>query len=297
MQGRATHEGWRLRKDESKFWANTAITALHNDVGEVIGFSKVTRDLTERKLAEDKLKAYTVELEAQNRELEQFAYVASHDLQEPLRKIQTFCEVIQKNSHDEATMERYFPKIIAAAQRMTELIRSVLNYSRLSREGIFIPIDFNSILANILNDFELLIAEKEAEVQIDHLPAINGIPLQISQLLSNLVGNALKFTLTKPVIRITSRIVSGDEFTEVPIVVGQRHYLEISIEDNGIGFDQKYEKLIFAMFQRLNSKHEYAGTGIGLALCKKIAENHHGFITASSEPGKGSTFRVYLPTD
>ena len=294
--GRAVHEGWRLRRDGSKFWGSIAITALHNNNREIIGFSKVTRDLTERKLAEDKLKAYTLELESQNRELEQFAYIASHDLQEPLRKIQTFCEVIQKNNHDEETTKRYFPKIITAAQRMAELIKSVLNYSRLSKEGqSFVDIDLNTVLANILVDFELTIAEKHATIEHENLPSISGIPLQISQLFTNLIGNALKFCKERPHIQIQSRQISVDELTALTPIISTAPYAEISVRDNGIGFDQKYEKLIFTMFQRLNSKHEYGGTGIGLALCKKIIENHNGWISVQSSPGHGSTFYVYLP--
>jgi PAS domain S-box-containing protein len=297
-KGRATHEGWRMRKNGSKFWGSITITALYNDKREIIGFSKVTRDLTERKITEDSLKAYAVGLEFQNRELEQFAYVASHDLQEPLRKIQTFCEVIQRSNYDLETTAKFFPKILNSAQRMSELIRSVLNYSRLSKEGqTFTPIDLNGVMTTIQNDFELLIEEKNAKIEVEKLPSIEGIPLQVNQLFTNLIGNALKFNKGEPIVQIKSREISPNEILNAPGSLPDKKYVEISVADNGIGFEQRHEQVIFAMFQRLNSKQEYSGTGIGLALCKKIMDNHNGHITAQSEPGKGSVFFIYFPID
>jgi PAS domain S-box-containing protein len=294
--GRAVQEGWRKRKDGTRFWGSITITALHDERNNIIGFSKVTRDLTEKKIAEDKLLEYTAELESQNKELEQFAYVASHDLQEPLRKIQTFAEIIQKNIKDENTVKTYFDKINSAAQRMSELIRSVLNYSKLAKDGVeMVDVDLNSVINNVIQDFELLIADKHAVINCDKLPVIKGIPLQLGQLFANLISNGLKFSIKDPVINITSRVVDKNEVTTFPNFLSDRKYVEISIKDNGIGFDQQYEKLIFTMFQRLHGKQHYAGTGIGLALCKKIVENHNGFISAKSELGKGATFYVYLP--
>jgi PAS domain S-box-containing protein len=294
--GRAHHEGWRVRKDGSKFWGNTVITALHNKKGNLIGFSKVTRDLTEKKSAEDKLLRYAAELESQNKELEQFAYIASHDLQEPLRKIQTFAELIQDNLKDEQVVKRYFDKIQDSAKRMAELIKSVLNFSKLSQiEAEAVEVDLNVIVANILADFELLIAERHAIITVDHLPTIKGISLHLSQLFANLISNGIKFAQTEPRISVRCDTVTKSQVINAPDFLEDIPYYQISITDNGIGFDQQYEKLIFQMFKRLHARQHYAGTGIGLALCKKIIENHHGYIAAQGELGIGSTFYVYLP--
>ena len=294
--GKANHEGWRVRKDGSTFWGYIVITALHDKSGALIGFSKVTRDLTEKKMAEDRLVAYANELENRNRELEQFAYVTSHDLQEPLRKIRTFTEIIQKNEGNPAVVSRYFEKINRSAERMTNLIKSVLNYSRLSRgNGGFVDVDLNEIMTQVQADFELLIAEKNATVQVDNLPVIRGDHQQLEQLFSNLVSNALKFTNSDPVIRIQSRSVGHEQIINRPEHVPDQRYVEVLVADNGIGFEPRYADLIFTMFQRLQDTQDYAGTGIGLALCKKIIENHQGFITATSEPGKGANFYVYFP--
>jgi PAS domain S-box-containing protein len=295
-KGKALHEGWRLRKDGSQFWGSIVITAIHANDGTVIGFTKVTRDLTERKASEDKLQVYLHELETQNAELEQFAYVASHDLQEPLRKIQTFADVIGKNLDDNAAVTKYLAKLNASAFRMKELIRSVLNYSRISKYGDEkTDTDLNSILLNVIEDYELLIQERDGKVEAQKLPVIKAIPLQINQLFSNIIGNALKYSERAPRIEIKFRFVPAKDADNLPPNILEGNFLEIQFIDNGIGFEQQYEKLIFSMFQRLYGKHEYSGTGIGLALCKKIMDSHLGYITAKSELSVGSTFYVYFP--
>ncbi|MGK2860288.1 MAG: sensor histidine kinase [Chitinophagaceae bacterium] len=294
--GKAVHEGWRVRKDGSRFWGSIVITALHSDNGSVIGFSKVTRDLTERKQSEDRINTYLVELESQNRELEQFAYIASHDLQEPLRKIQTFAGILERSKQNDGQTKKYIEKIIASASRMSVLIRSVLNYSRLdSPEGKQLEdVRLGTILEAVLEDFELAIQEKDAKISSEPLPSIKAVPLQINQLFTNLIGNALKFSDKQPLIKISTRVVN-----EIPEGVASHQkknkYLELIFSDNGIGFEPRYEKQIFLLFQRLHAKHEYSGTGIGLALCKRIMHNHNGFITAEGEPGKGATFKLYFP--
>ncbi|HMJ67611.1 MAG TPA: PAS domain S-box protein [Cyclobacteriaceae bacterium] len=293
--GRAVHEGWRLRKDQTRF-CSIAITALHDDNNNVIGFSKVTRDLTERKESEDRLRDYTKELESQNQELEQFAYVASHDLQEPLRKIQTFSEILHKNLHNEEIAKTYLKKVDSSAKRMAELIKSVLNYSRLSNGGHQVTeVALDGILKNVTQDFELLIQEKDAVIESEPLPLITGISLHLNQLFANLIGNSLKFTERNPIIKISSRPVRREQVVNSPSNLEGTNYIEVAFSDNGIGFDQQFEKQIFTMFQRLHGKHEFSGTGIGLAICKKIMENHGGYITARSEVGKGATFYVYFP--
>jgi PAS domain S-box-containing protein len=300
QEGKAVQEGWRVRKDGTRFWGSIVITALHGKVNQVIGFSKVTRDLTQQKVANDKLNAYTRELEIQNSELEQFAYVASHDLQEPLRKIQTFAELIQARYHDEAFVKRYFEKLDASAKRMSALVKSLLDYSRISRDlsGRMLEpatVDLNEVLSEVQQDFELLIEEKNAQIISEKLPVIRAKRTQIGQVFSNLLSNSLKFTEKNPVIHIEAPLVSGHQILGLPASMRERSFYKITFQDNGIGFEQQYEKVIFSLFQRLHGKQAYGGTGIGLALCKKIVESHGGIIGASSEPGKGATFSVYLP--
>jgi len=294
--GKATHEGWRVRKSGSRFWGSIVITALHNDQGEIIGFSKVTRDLTERKMAEDRMHKYLFELQAQNRELERFAYVASHDLQEPLRKIRTFIDVIGSNLQDEELISRFFGKINASAERMSDLISAVLKYSRLEKDNKEITvIDLNRVLKDVMEDFEVNIQEKGASISSEELPSIQGNELQISQVFSNIIGNALKFSSNKPEIKISSKVVHSDQIDDWPTDLARGNYFEIVFADNGIGFEQQYGEQIFILFQRLHGKQKYPGTGIGLALCKRIMENHGGYISAWSEPGNGARFQIYFP--
>jgi PAS domain S-box-containing protein len=297
-KGKAVHEGWRIRKDGSYFWGTIVITALHGEDNNVIGFSKVTRDLTEKKMAEEQLLAYTHELEIQNRELEQFAYVASHDLQEPLRKIQTFTELIQMNYDDEEFVKRYFEKLDISAKRMALLVKSLLNYSRLSKDKSGkTKVDLNTVLAETKQDLELLIEEKNATITSAILPTVMGNHTQFGQLFSNLISNSLKFSQSNPLIEITGKTVVKDDIADAPVLLVNERYFEINFKDNGIGFEQEYDTIIFSLFQRLHGKHEYAGTGIGLALCKKIVENHNGFIKAKGVPHKGATFSIYLPCE
>ncbi|HEY4147902.1 MAG TPA: PAS domain S-box protein [Chitinophagaceae bacterium] len=295
-KGKAVHEGWRLRKDGSRFWGTIVITALHGKTGEIIGFSKVTRDLTQQKMADMQLLSYMAELEIQNSELEQFAYVASHDLQEPLRKIQTFAELIQENYNNEAFVRRYFHKLDLSAKRMSELVRSLLNYSRLAKDkSEIIKVDLNAILAEIKVDFELLLGEKNATITSETLPTVRGNYTQLGQLFSNLISNSLKFSKGSSLIRISSVLVRKNQIKDAPASLPEKSYWQIDFIDNGIGFEQQYDKIIFSLFQRLHGKQDYPGTGIGLALCKKIVENHNGMITATGEMGIGATFSVYLP--
>jgi PAS domain S-box-containing protein len=296
-EGRATHEGLRKRKDGTHFWGSVVITALHGDGKDVIGFTKVTRDLTERKAAEDMIRQHASELEVKNKQLEQFAYIASHDLQEPLRKIQTFVQVLEKNVGDQAIQKKYFAKIDASAKRMSDLIQSVLHYSRLARPNeLWAPVDLTEVVQSVLGDYELLISEKHAVVKYDPLPVISGIRSQLGQLFANLLGNSLKFSREKPEIRICWSILAGEDLQgRFPTADISKQYIEFQFSDNGIGFEQQYSERIFAIFQRLNSRDEFAGTGIGLALSMKIVENHNGYISAKSALGKGATFFVYLP--
>jgi PAS domain S-box-containing protein len=299
LKGRALHEGWRIRKDGTKFWGNIVITALHNDEGGVIGFSKVTRDLSERKYAEDMMREKTRELERLNHELSSFAYVASHDLQEPLRKIQTFGSRImemEKDKFSEKGLE-FFSRMHNAAMRMQTLIQDLLTYSRMTKtEGKFEEVDLNKVLEDVKSDLEETIHAKHASITAPSLPRIIGVPFQLRQLFLNLIGNALKFSKVDvpPQITITHQVVNGGTI-EAHASDPKKKYHYITVQDNGIGFEPEYNEKIFEVFQRLHGKAEYSGTGIGLSICKKIMESHKGFIIANGEPDKGAVFHIYIP--
>jgi PAS domain S-box-containing protein len=256
----------------------------------------IGHDITSIMWANEKLKTVNTDLEKSNRDLEQFAYVASHDLQEPLRKIQTFSELSEKNVQHPEILKRYLQKINSSAHRMSDLIKAVLNYSRLSKsENEWAPIDLNAIVDSIKTDLELLIEEKQAVITAAGLPVITGIPLQINQLFLNIISNSLKFSDAPPRITITANTVPGKQIKTESEINKKEDFTELVFSDNGIGFEQQYADRIFSIFQRLHSGPKYGGTGIGLALCKKIAENHGGAISVESEPGKGTRFFVYLP--
>lgn len=291
--GRATNEGWRLRKDGTKFWASVVITVLYDDYENLIGFCKVTRDLTERKFAEDRLHKNARDIELRNKQLEEYAYIASHDLQEPLRKIQVFSEMLIDNINDKEAVMRYMDKINASAGRMTTLIKDVLEYSQLtSIDELFDVCDLDEVLKNVLLDFDLLIEQKNVKLTIGKLPVLKGIPIQLHQLFSNLLSNAIKFSGSSPEISITAEPITIDDYVDTAFFKSGVPYIKILFSDNGQGFEQEYADMVFKMFKRLDNT---PGTGIGLALCKKIAENHNGGISAKSEPGAGTTFSVFLP--
>lgn len=186
--------------------------------------------------------------------------------------------------------DRYLTKIFTSAERMSQLIQDVLIYSRLSVEDQFSETDLHSIVTNVLTDYELAIVEKKAVIDISELPVINAIPLQMHQLFSNLLSNSLKYCSERPRIEISGNIIQDKNAD------GQMaDHLEIVFSDNGIGFEPQYKEQIFTLFQRLHSKTDYTGTGVGLSICKKIIDQHKGSITATSELGKGASFTIKLP--
>ncbi|GAB3319641.1 hypothetical protein GCM10027299_12330 [Larkinella ripae] len=234
-----------------------------------------------------------------NLDLEQFAYIASHDLQEPLRKVQQFGDLL-KSQYQTQLGEGigYLERMQVAASRMSLLIRDLLSFSRISTQReVNAWVNLDQVVKNVLTDLELVIGETNADVVIDALPTIRGDAVQLGQLFQNLLSNALKFHRkeTTPLIQIRCQVVPG---TQLPFGINPTrmaaNYFQIDVADNGIGFDQKYTRRIFQVFQRLHGKTEYAGTGVGLAICQKVVENHGGAITATSEPGQGATFTVYL---
>lgn len=448
-KGKATAEGWRVRKDGSLFWASVVITALHDEHDNIIGFTKVTRDLTERKITEEQrqlqneelriknselqqqkefvdiildssvdiisvfdieqrymavnksfeeiykvkrqdilgktisevfspaktagfranvqkalkgesmhgvlhvstitgkhyesffiplknnnevyavlavahdnteilesakkleianafleqktrdLQKANLELEKSNSELEQYAYVASHDLQEPLRKIRIYSGILHETlkTNADTTALATLQKVIDSAARMSNLIYDLLNFSRLlNPEKHFTPTDLNKTFENIISDFELVIEQKEATIQLGKMPVIDAVPLQMNQLFYNLINNALKFSAPgkKPVINVQARVVKHGGDTHAVLREGIE-YVEITVEDNGIGFSPQYAEQIFEVFKRLHTKQAYQGSGIGLALCRRIALNHQGDIFAESKENSGSIFHVILP--
>jgi PAS domain S-box-containing protein len=288
--------------------------ALFDEEGEPSRFNGILQDITEQKHAEEveRLAREKVEesqviarrkieevvalrtrelaeanrnLERSNAELSQFAYIASHDLQEPIRKVSIYANMLESQIPNAGTQtKKFLDKISIATQRMRTLVRDILNYSELSKQApVFEPVDLQAIVHDVGGEFELLIEQKGTKVHFENLPTIDAIPLQMAQLFGNLVSNALKYARddVKPVITISAQ------------AEGQNYHIVVC--DNGIGFDQAHAGQIFSIFQRLHRKTEYSGTGIGLAMCKKIVQNHSGEIYAFSEPGQGATFHIILP--
>lgn len=251
-----------------------------------------THDLKE---ANEKLETANQNLLKSNRDLEQFAYVASHDLQEPLRKIQTFSDLMSNHLNDITKISNYQKKIHQSALRMQNLIKDVLNFSRMTKtDEAFTNVDLNIILEHVKTDFELMIREKEAVINHPVLPVIKAIPMQLAQLFSNIISNSLKYNDKKPVINIKVKKLSQVAINKVPNLNGSA-YIQLEFMDNGIGFVPEYSEKIFDIFQRLHGPQAYSGTGIGLALCKKIVDNHSGIIYATGQPGKGATITIILP--
>ena len=241
----------------------------------------------------------TAELEKKNKELEEFTYVSSHDLQEPIRKIKMFRELIKAAEYDRFSddSKKYFNKIGDSIERMSRSLKDLLNFASLSKEEQVEQVNLNDVLEQVQSDLELVITEKNAVIEKAPLPTIHGVPLQMHQLFYNLVNNALKFSRkdTPPIIK-----VSTEKMDVIPPAAGEalhspNGFYVISISDNGIGFMADKAEKIFTMFQRLHTKEEFDGTGIGLALCKKVVLNHGGRIWANATPGEGATFHIALP--
>jgi signal transduction histidine kinase len=256
-------------------------------------------EIAERTRAEARAQVATVELTRSNEELEKFAYVASHDLQEPLRKIQAFGDRLVKRFRDSLGPDggEYVGRMQAAAIRMRTLINDLLVFSRVTTKGQpFVPVYLNTIVGEVLDDLAEGIAQSAAQVDVGELPKIRADPLQMRQLFQNLIGNAIKFHRpdVPPVVTIRAA-----HWNQLPADIdpapppGEGH--RIAVTDNGIGFDQSFAERIFELFQRLHGRGEYEGTGIGLAICRKIVQRHRGTITARSQKGVGTTFVIDLP--
>ena len=298
---------YRRGTDGQYRWHLNRALPLRDEAGNITLWVGTATDIQEQKLVAyeleqqvlsrtEQLTASNLDLRRSNENLEKFAYIASHDLQEPLRKIQSFGDIL-KNQYGLQLGEgiSYLERMQSAASRMSVLIRDLLVFSRIStRQEATLPIDLNQVLTSVVEDLE----PGNAQLNVAVLPTVLGDRLQLGQLFLNLLSNALKFQKpdTVPVIQVNATQVTAAELpADVKPARKATLYHCISVADNGIGFDEKYLDRIFQVFQRLHNRSEYAGTGIGLAICEKVAANHGGTITAISKPGQGATFAIYLP--
>jgi PAS domain S-box-containing protein len=260
--------------------------------GDIRQMIEYAIDITERKLARKSLAEKKEALARSNAELEEFAYIASHDLQEPLRKVQAFGDRLKTRYGDvlEDRGQDYLTRMQNAAERMRNLIDDLLTYSRVTTKAKpFETVDLNDVMEDVVDDLVVLIEETEGQVEVDELPTVEADAVQLRRLFLNLIGNALKFHKEgePPVVKVYGEMPERDEFE------GKNIY-QIAVEDNGIGFDEKYTEQIFAPFQRLHGRSDYEGTGMGLAICRKIVKRHSGRIWVESEPGQGTTFTFTL---
>ncbi len=276
-------EAVRLRRDGRKIIVAMTISPTFDPQGNVVGVSVIARDVTERRRAERELERKTAALARTNTELELFTAAAAHDLQEPVRKVLTFASRVAAGKLDEA-QRHGVDRILDSARRMTALIEGLLTYSRVSTGPLRSePLDLRETLESTLLKLAPQIKERKAKIKAEGLPSIRGDRHLMAQLFEQLIANSLKFSGDRtPVISIKARRSTGG--------------VRIVLRDNGIGFERRYREKIFAPFQRLNLRESFSGSGLGLALCRRIMERHGGTITASSSPGRGAKFTVTMPT-
>jgi two-component system, chemotaxis family, CheB/CheR fusion protein len=302
---------YRLRRSDNQFrWVIEVAKPTFSEEGSFSGFIGSCTEIHDKKILHDELEQMVLqrtsdlqrlnlELNRSNNELQQFAYVASHDLQEPLRKILTYADRLQKFSDAIPEQARPFvSKIVESSSRMRKLVEELLNFSRTSeKDQQYVMTDLNGILKTVLSDFDLIINEKNAVINAGKLPTLEAVPIQMEQLLHNMVSNALKFSRrgVQPIINISATKLSAEQQQAFDLN-GKSPYVEIRFADNGIGFDEAYADQIFDIFQRLNDRGEFPGTGIGLALCRKIISNHKGKVIAEGKENEGATFRIILPS-
>jgi PAS domain S-box-containing protein len=303
-QGSLFEEEANIRRSDGEHrWHLIRAIPIRDDHGNVTLWVGTSTDIHDQKMfseqLERKIKERTKELERSNAELEQFAYIASHDLQEPVRKITVFASMLKNELCDMPERSQiYLDKISASSARMQQLIRDLLEFSRLTKlENAFEPVDLSEVLQGIISDFDLMIEQKQATLHVEKLAEIEASPLQMRQLFYNLLSNSLKFSAADrtPHIEIKMKKLSDEEVAQHKDLDPRLQFIQIEWRDNGIGFSQEYADQVFVIFQRLNDRNAYSGTGIGLAICKRIVVNHHGEIFAHSEVDKGCTFYIVLP--
>lgn len=289
----------RLQDSGRETWLETNKVPLLDTDGKIVGLVGISSDITERKEAEEQLKRFAAQLERSNAELQNFASVASHDLQEPLRKIQAFGDRLNAKCGEQLGEQGrdYLARMQNAAQRMQVLIQDLLKLSRVtSRAQPFEHCDLKLIVGEVLSDLEVTIEQTHAQIEVSDLPVIDADPLQMRQLFQNLIANAIKFHKPgePPELSVSGRVYQNQEHVIAGALPGDK-VCQIHVVDNGIGFDEKFAEQIFVVFQRLHSREEYEGTGIGLAVCRKITDRHGGLIVAKSGVGQGATFIITLP--
>ncbi|MGH7864561.1 MAG: PAS domain-containing sensor histidine kinase, partial [Candidatus Binataceae bacterium] len=271
------------RKDGSAVEVSITMSPINDARGKVVAYSTLSHDVSERNRAERALVARSEELTRSNAELEQFAYVASHDLQEPLRMVASYVELIQRRYKGrlDSDADEFIHFAVDGATRMKGLINDLLNYSRAGRGRPLQPVRLGEVVQRALTNLALAIEETGAAVACDAMPVVTGDESQLTELMQNLVANAIKFRGEKPPAIRIGAVRSGAAWL-------------VSVRDNGIGISSEYSDRIFVMFQRLHGPTEYPGTGIGLAICKRIVERHGGRIWVESEPGNGANFKFTL---
>lgn len=301
---------YRMKRADGAYrWLLVRAMPMRNEGGEIIRWFGTCTDIHDQKLASDLLEMKVAErtrdlleantyLQSVNEELRQFNYVASHDLQEPLRKIMIFAERIKAQDFEQLSesSRTFLDRMSVSAERMSVLLKDLLNFSSTQREDLFSPVNLNDTIGDVESDLELMIAQNSALLHKQELPTLRAIPLQMHQLFYNLINNALKFTSPhrRPVVRVQGTPLSP-QTVHAWSLPPELNYYHFTVEDNGIGFEPEFNDRIFVLFKRLHNQQTFRGTGVGLALCKKVVENHQGRIWAESQPGQGATFHVVLP--
>jgi PAS domain S-box-containing protein len=281
-RGRHETNRWLIQNNQDRFMANVVISPMYGDMADLLGFSVIVKDLTEQKKAEDAIRFYTKRLEESNRDLEEFAFIASHDLQAPLRKVRMFSEMLSGLTNESG--KEFAARLEKSTTKMQALITDLLALSRINRKGKPLEIvDLDLIVSDALDDLELMISETEATIITDSLGCVRGDSSQLKQLFMNIINNSIKFRKKdeKPTITISTETLES----------GMK---QITVKDNGTGFEPRFSERIFKPFERLQSESDYPGTGMGLAICKKIIDRHEGKIIANSTLKQGTTLEICL---
>jgi|GEM_PF-4939918 len=289
--GKVIYEGPVAKKSGGHFWAHVLITAIRNNMGSIVCYTLVMHETDLYKNAEN-----ASDMDEKNRQLQQFVYISSHELQEPVRRILLYSDLINNNIRNKDMVQRNAHKINQSAKQMLSIIEEVLSFSKFSDLSAgFTKVSLNDVVHKVMDDLDALLEERNASVIVNgRLPIVMGMPIQLQQLFTNLITNAVKYNHRAPKITISSTNVITQSNNDVMFLKYGKYY-QIDVADNGIGFSPEQSQGLFTMFKRIHDTDKYAGTGVGLALCKKIVENHGGAIKAASVPNQGSVFTIYLP--